>query len=205
MRWLEIEEKDKLLKIAESLFRTLKQKSEKMVDLAYSALLFSSREIAEDVCEMEERIDNLHVMFEQTIITLASTVEEPKKLLSLLRLGIATENIADAAKEIAEVVLREIKPHPVFTRIMSETDDTITRVKVGPSSPIVNRNIGDLRIKDETGMKIIAIRRDNDWLYGPYKGVKIKEGDILIAEGAQEGSELFVKLVLGEKKEETSD
>jgi len=205
LRWLEIEEKDKLLKIAESLFRTLKQKSEKMVDLAYSALLFSSREIAEDVCEMEERIDNLHVMFEQTIITLASTVEEPKKLLSLLRLGIATENIADAAKEIAEVVLREIKPHPVFTRIMSETDDTITRVKVGPSSPIVNRNIGDLRIKDETGMKIIAIRRDNDWLYGPYKGVKIKEGDILIAEGAQEGSELFVKLVLGEKKEETSD
>ena len=183
----------------------MKQKSEKMVDLAYSALLFSSREIAEDVCEMEERVDNLHVMFEQTIITLASTVEEPKKLLSLLRLGIATENIADAAKEIAEVVLREIKPHPVFTRIMSETDDTITRVKVGLGSPIVDRNIGDLRIKDETGMKIIAIRRDNDWLYRPYKGVKIKEGDILIAEGAQEGSELFEKLVRGEKTEETSD
>lgn len=205
MRWQEIEEKDKLLKIAESLFRTLKQKSEKMVDLAFSALLFGSKEIAEDVCEMEERMDNLHVMFEQTIITLASTVEEPKKLLSLLRLGIATENIADAAKEIAEVVLREMKPHPVFSRIMSETDDTITRVEVGADSPIVNRNIGDLHIKDETGMKIIAIRRDDDWLYRPYKGVKIKEGDILIAEGAQEGSELFGKLVRGEKTEETSE
>ncbi|MFX1485940.1 MAG: potassium channel family protein [Promethearchaeota archaeon] len=205
MRWQEIEEKDKLLKIAESLFRTLKQKSEKMVDLAFSALLFGSKEIAEDVCEMEERMDNLHVMFEQTIITLASTVEEPKKLLSLLRLGIATENIADAAKDIAEVVLREIKPHPVFARIMSETDDTITRVEVGSGSPIVNRNIGDLRLKDETGMKIIAIRRDNDWLYRPYKGVKIKGGDILIAEGAQEGLELFERLVRGEEAEEESD
>jgi len=200
-----LDDTDKLLEITKVLFQTLKNRSELMVDLAYSAILFNSKEIAEDVEEMEEEVDNLHVMFEESILKLATIVKNPERLHSLLRLGIATENIADAANEIATLTLRDVEVHPVFQQIISEADETIIRITIDKGSPLINKTIGETRIQDETGMRIIAIKKKADWIYGPNKDTKFEENDIIIARGAVEGAKLLIEMAAGEHSEDQND
>jgi len=189
--------KEDLLEISKNLFRTLKNRSELMVDLAYTAFLFNSKEIAEDVREMEEAIDSLHIMFEEAILSLASFFDDPTKIHSMLRLGIATENIADAANEVAEVVLRDIKPHPIFLRVINESDETIIRIKVRKGSPLISYKLGGHMIQDKTGMRIIAIKKGADWYYRSIDDIIIEEGDIIIAKGPPDGSKLLAEMAAG--------
>ena len=53
-----------------NMFVQLKDLSEMMVDLAYSALIYGSEEIADHVLEMEEMIDKLHIGFENAVLEL---------------------------------------------------------------------------------------------------------------------------------------
>ena len=76
------------------------------MDLAYSALLLNSKEVAEEVQRLEEYVDQLHTDFELLALTSDFKKEEALGFLGLIRLGVATEKIADAAAEMAEVVLR---------------------------------------------------------------------------------------------------
>src|SRR3972149_9742434 len=92
-------------------FVELKDTSELMLDLAYSSLLFNSRELAEEVKALEEQVDNLHTEFELLVLSSGFSPEESKDFLGLIRLGVVTEKIADAAAQIAEVVLRGLEPH----------------------------------------------------------------------------------------------
>ena len=75
-----------------------------MLDLAYSSLILNSKELAEEVQLLEERVDQLHTEFELLALKSDFKKEEASGYLGLIRLGIATEKIADAAADIAEVV-----------------------------------------------------------------------------------------------------
>jgi phosphate uptake regulator len=100
------------------------------IDLAYSSLLLHSKELAEEVQKLEEHVDKLHTDFELLALSSGSKKEEAKGFLGLIRLGVVTEKIADAAAEIAEVVLREIEPHPVLKLTIEEAKETVTYIKV---------------------------------------------------------------------------
>ena len=103
----------------------LKDTSELMIDLAYSALVLNSRELAEEVQKLEEYVDKLHTEFELLALTSGFKKEEASGLLGLIQIGVATEQIADAAAEMAEVVLRGIEPHPVLTLAIKEAEETV--------------------------------------------------------------------------------
>src|SRR4030065_757175 len=90
----------------------LKDTSELMIDLAYSSLMLNSRELAEEVQRLEEYVDQLHTDFELLVLTSDFKKEEASGFLGLIRLGVATEKIADAAADMAEVVLRGLAAHP---------------------------------------------------------------------------------------------
>ena len=107
---------------------SLKDTSELMIDLAYSSLLLNSRELAEEVHALEERVDDLHTEFELLVLSSGFKPEESKDFLGLIRLGVVTEEIADAAMEIADVVLRGLEPHPILRRVIEEAEETVTRV-----------------------------------------------------------------------------
>ena len=172
----------------------LKNTSESMVGLALSAILFHSKEIAEDVIEMEEKIDEMHVNLERKVLSLAKIVPNPEKLLGILRFTISSEEISDAAAQIVEIILRGQEPHPVFDAIILESDDIISRVQVLKNSQLAHNTVRDSKIQVKTGMKIIAIKRDNDFLYKISADTTILPNDILIAEGPDEGKALLEKL-----------
>jgi uncharacterized protein with PhoU and TrkA domain len=174
-------------------FVELKDTSELMMDLAYSSLLLNSKELAEDVQELEEHMDKLHTNFELLVLSSGFKPEEAKSFLGLIRLGVVTEKIADAAAEIAEVVLRGIKPHPVLKLAIEEAEETVTYVQVTENSQLVNNTLREAHIPEETGMWVLAIRRKGKYVR-PKPYTKIETGDVLIASGYAEGEEDLKKL-----------
>lgn len=174
-------------------FVELKDTSELMMDLAYSSLLLNSRELADEVQRLEECVDKLHTEFELLVLSSSFKKEEAKGFLGLIRLGVVTEKIADAAAEIAEVVLRGIEPHPILKMTIEEAEETVTFVSVTENSPLANKTLRDAKIPKETGMWILAIRR-GDKCIRPRPESKIEVGDVLIASGYAGGEDDLKKL-----------
>jgi len=181
-----------------AMFVELKDTSELMMDLAYSSLLLNSRELAEEVQRLEEYMDKLHTNFELLALTSNFKKEEASEFLGLIRLGVATEKIADAAAEMAEVVLRGIEPHPVLKLTIREAEETVIQTCVTEKSPLINKTLREARLNEETGMWVLAIRRGEKTLR-PKGDSKIELGDILIASGYAEGVNDLKKLASPEE------
>ena len=176
----------------------LKDTSELMMDLAYSALLLNSKELAEEVERLEENMDIMHTDFELLVLKSDFKKEEASGFLGLIRLGVATEKIADAAAEMAEVVLRGIEPHPVLKLTIKEAEETVTQACVTQDSTLLNRSLKDARVHEETGMWILAIKRAEKTLR-PKADSKFQLGDILIASGYSDGVQALKKLASPEQ------
>ncbi|MCS7115619.1 MAG: TrkA C-terminal domain-containing protein [Nitrososphaerota archaeon] len=174
-------------------FAELKDTSELMIDLAYSSLLLNNKDLAEEVQKLEEYVDKLHTDFELLVLSSGFKKEEAKGFLGLIRLGVAAEKIADAAAEIAEVVLRGIEPHQVLKLTIEEAEETITYAPVTENSPLVDKTLREARIPEKTGMWVLAIKRGEKCIR-PKTETKIQAGDVLIASGYAEGVEDLKKL-----------
>ena len=175
---------------------TLKDTSEMMMDLAYSALLLNSSFLAEEVMMLEEQMDELHISFQTRV--LSRTVEEtkPEALLGIIRMGNVTERIADAAAEIAEVVLRGEEPHRVLTMVIQDAEETVERAVLGDNSQLSGKSIKEAELADQTGWWVLVIKRGNNWIR-PKPSTIMFPGDVIIASGYSEGEEDFKQLVEG--------
>ncbi|UCG45312.1 MAG: PhoU family transcriptional regulator [Candidatus Bathyarchaeota archaeon] len=180
----------------------LKDTSELMMDLAYSSLLLNSRPLAEEVEELEEHIDELHTEFELLVLSSGFKPKESKDFLGLIRLGVVTEKIADAAAEMAGVVIRGIEPHPVLKLAIEEAEETVARVQVSDKSSLANKTLRSAQIPEETGMWVLSVRRGRKWMR-PKPQTVIKAGDVLIASGYAEGEDDFTRLVTGETSQQS--
>ena len=56
-------------------------------------------------------------------------------------MGLFTETIADAAAQIAELVLRGIEPHPVLKMAIEEAEKSVVRVTVPKKSNLIGQTI----------------------------------------------------------------
>ncbi len=183
----------KLFKKIVDMLVELKDTSELMLDLAYSSILLNSKELAEEVQALEEHVDKLHTDFALLVLSAGISPEDSKDFLGLIRIGVVTENIADAAAQIAEVVLREIKPHPVLALAIEEAEETVVHVQVSKESPLVGKTLRKAQIHEETGMWVLVVRRGGKWMR-PGPNLKIDAGDVLIVSGYAEGEDDFKKL-----------
>jgi uncharacterized protein with PhoU and TrkA domain len=176
-----------------SRFVELKDTSELMIDLAYSSLMLNSKELAEEVERLEEHMDQLHTDFELLALTSDFKKEEASGFLGLIRLGIATEKIADAAADMAEVVLRGIEPHPILKLAIREAEETVTQVCVTYDSQLIGKTLKEARVNEETGMCVLVIKR-NEKCLRPRGDTRIEAGDVLVASGYAEGADDLKRL-----------
>ena len=188
---------DHFKKIVDKLV-TLKNTSELMIDLAYSSLMLNSQALAEEVEALENHIDDMYLEFERLVLASGFTPKESGDFLGLIRLGVITEEIADAAMEIADVVLRGLEPHPILKLVIEEAEETVTKVIVSKTSSLVGKKIREAQIQEDTGMWVLVIRRGNWWLR-PRPDTIINANDILIAAGYAEGEKDFESLASGTK------
>lgn len=184
----------------------MKNLSELMIDLAYSAALFNDKELAEDVLTLEERIDYLAYLLEMEIMIAArGDPKDAAALIGVSTVAAATDKISDAAADIAAIVTRNIGVHPIVGSIFEKVEERLMKVTVKDDSAIANKTIGELELAARMGVDIIAIRRNRDWIIDPTHTEKILAGDTLITRGAPLGTKEFKDLAEGKKKlEETT-
>lgn len=173
----------------------LKNTSELMVDLALSSVIYYNEELAEEVRLLEDHADELHTRVQRSAFDGALREElTAQQAMALLRIAQAAEVIADAGREIADVVLRDVEPHAVLAASIEDSDVVIARVTIEPGAPLAGQRIGEARVKSETGMHIFAIRREGAWIPGPEAPDVVESGDVLLASGPEEGREKLAEL-----------
>ncbi|MEF8873928.1 MAG: PhoU domain-containing protein [Candidatus Thermoplasmatota archaeon] len=179
------------MKKAEEELLEMKDTSELMLDLAYSSLLYHNREIAEEVFNLEQKVNDL----QDSIITkvLENHVEDGDKNLILLKMADSIERFADAALDIADVVLRDIDLHPVMKKSLEESDEFLVRKEIQRGSFLDGKTLKESEMATEIGMKVIAIRRGDNWAYGPEKDINLKGGDIIFARGPRKSKDSLKK------------
>lgn len=177
----------------------MKDNSELMVDLAYSAMVYDDEDIAEEVMRLEEKMDTLDYHMKIAAMLSTRRVEEAEEMSGVLQVARASENIANAAGDIAKIVLMDMGIPMELKLAMREADETISRARVSPESVIAGRNLEDIELDTEAGMWIIAIRRNDEWIYDPNHETRIRPDDVLFARGHDEGVPLFIELVTGRK------
>ncbi|MDO5850481.1 MAG: potassium channel family protein [Methanobacteriaceae archaeon] len=176
----------------------MKDMSELMVDLAYSAVLFHNKEAAEEVLSLENRLNMMNYEIKKQSLLAARSLEDAEQLTTLLEIAEAAESMGNAAKDLSDLALKGFEPHPVFKMVMEESEKNIIRLTVQEESELANNSLGDLLLLNRTGMRIISIRRGSNWIYGPDKDTIILAGDVLIAKGSEAGTEILEKLANGE-------
>jgi uncharacterized protein with PhoU and TrkA domain len=173
----------------------MKNLSELSVDLAYSAVLFDSEELAEEVRTLEVEVDAMKSRFEAWVLRAAAEADDPVSLRGLIHLGASTEVISDAALDIGEGVLRDIDVHPVVGLAVEESDEILTRVAVDDGSSLEGTTVTAGVADVETTMSIIAIRRPEEgWLLVADVDAEIRAGDVLIAKGTRTAAAAFEEL-----------
>lgn len=172
----------------------LKNLSELMIDLAYSAALFNDKELAEDVLELEARIDTITYLLDIEIMIAARDAKDAETLIGVSTVAAAADKISDAAADIAGIVTRKIGIHPIIGEIFEKVEERLMKATVKEGSILVGKKILELDLAARMGIDIIAIRRNKDWILDPIETEQIFLGDILITRGAPLGIKEFKEL-----------
>ncbi len=162
----------------------MKDLSSLMIDLAFSSVMYNSEDIAEEVYLLEERMDELTLKVKKLALKAAKDEEKPTKLLSIIEMANINEAISDAAYKIADLILRDVEPHPIIQRIMEDTEEELGRVTVRSGSLLIGQTLKQLKLPSKIGTRIVAIKRGTRYIYNPGKDDTIEEGDVLIAVGS---------------------
>jgi len=178
----------------------LKNLSELMIDLAYSAALFNDKELAEDVLELESRIDTLTYLLDMEIMIAARDAKDAETLIGVSTVAAAADKISDAAADIAAIVTRNIGIHPIIGEIFEKVEERLMKATIKKDSILIGKKILELDLAARMGVDIIAIRRNKDWIIDPVETELIFLGDILITRGAPLGIKEFKDLAEGKLK-----
>jgi len=178
----------------------MKDVSEIMIDLAYSAALFNSDELAEEVMELEKRVDYLDYIIDMNTMLAARDAEDAQHLTAVTTVATATNKISDAAADIAAIVLKDIGIHPIVRKAFQQVEERLARAIIKPESILVNKKLGELELAAKIGVDVIAIRRNREWTIDPNDKEKIKEGDVLIARGTPNGIDDLRAIASGKRK-----
>jgi uncharacterized protein with PhoU and TrkA domain len=176
----------------------IKDLSELMIDLAYSAALFNSHELAEDVLDLEKHVDTLAYMLNMNLMIAARDAEDAEALLGVSTVSSSANKISDAAADIATIVLQGLGIHPIIREAFERVEEPLLRVRIDPNSILVGKTLEELDLASKIGIDVLAIRRRNEWLLNPEEEERINGEDVVITRGAPTGLEKFEKTAKGE-------
>lgn len=168
-----------------------------MVDMGYSSILFGSREIAEEVREINEKFEKLSSKLWISVLKAAKRERNVVDLDNLLQVVRAIEQISNAASSIVDVVLRGIELHPVFAQALAEADEQIGRGNVSEKSKFVGKSLKELNLWTTMGAYVLMIKRGERYIFDPPRRTRIRQGDSMIVRGTGWGVEMVKKAARG--------
>lgn len=174
-----------------------KDAAELMVDLAYAAVFFGDDGLGEEVLRLEDEVDELLVELRAVCMLAARTPDDADQLAGVLSMAVSIEGIADAAEDIARVQLKDLGVPSQLRDDLRYAAEVTARVKVREDNQLEGQTLRDLELPARTGMWIIAIRRDVDWIHGPDSDEVVRDRDVLFLQGPGEGVDRVRELAGG--------
>ena len=172
----------------------LKDASELMVDLAYAAVFFNEEDLAEEVEELEQRMDEHLRRLREVAMLAARSPEDAEAMAGVLHVAAAIEKIGDAASDTARVIQARLGIPDSLRPDLRHADEIVGRVKVREGAAVVGRSLRELMLPTETGMWLMAVRRGDQWEFDPGPDSFVTEGDVLLFQGPEEGVNLIREL-----------
>ncbi len=165
----------------------MKNVSDSAVALAYSALLFKDATLAAEVVKLEDRLDEMREHLELWVLRAGAEIVDPSGLRGLLHLGGAAEEIGDAAQQMVWLVEAGEELHPVLQAALGDSDEVVVKFPIASGSALDNAVVGAGQLGDDTGFRLLALRRDGRSTIRSRIGVQLRAGDEIIAYGPWEG------------------
>lgn len=176
----------------------MKDISELIVDLAYSALVFDSKEMADEVRELEIRMDKLNYQIRLAAMVASRSVQDAESLTGILQIAEAAQNISDAAGDIVDLISEGIDTRPFLPFVLRDADEKFNAVRIAPDARLVGKTVHDSNIETSTGTHIIAIkRRSGGWVFDPGTRATLRGNDIAIIRGTEDGCRRFAEAARG--------
>ncbi len=164
-----------------------KNTSELMVDLAYAALYFGDPDMAEEVGELEEQFNDLVHDMRAVCIMAVRRPDEAEAMSSVLQVIGAIERIANDAVDIARIVTHNLGIPRELVADLSAAEEVSHRVLIREGSHMAHRPLSAMELPVATGMRVMAIRRERDWITDVEGDEVLIPGDVLFLEGPPAG------------------
>ena len=164
-----------------------KNTSELMVDLAYAAIFYNSEDLSEEVFRLEELLNDLVFDMRSLAIFAARSHADAEQMAGILQVVQDIEKIGNAAVDIAKIVVKRLGIPPELLQDIPEAEEIPSRVRIQPDSALDGRSLGEVDLPVETGMRPIAIRRDDEWDFDAEPEDVLRAGDVLFLQGPPEG------------------
>jgi uncharacterized protein with PhoU and TrkA domain len=185
----------------EKLLLQVKDTSEIMIDLAYSSLIFHDRELADEVLLLNDHVKDLNSRLEEKVVERVTQDKDLDRAITYIRLSRAMEDIGDSAEKIADVVLRDIKVHPVLAESILESGTSIAREVISPESVLSGKHLRETSLATDTGWFVIVVKRGPKWIIGPDGETVLEAGDIIFARGPLESRGHLCRLCRGKTQQ----
>jgi uncharacterized protein with PhoU and TrkA domain len=164
-----------------------KDTSELMVDLAYAAVYFGDPQMAEEVDELEERLNELVHDMRAVCVMAARSQREADAMASVLQVVSSIERIGNAAVDIARIVVHRLGIPRELVSDLSEAEEVAHRVILREGSHFAHRPLCDFELPVAVGMRVVAIHRGRDWLTDVRGEEVLLPGDVLFLHGSPSG------------------
>ncbi|HET7719909.1 MAG TPA: TrkA C-terminal domain-containing protein [Acidimicrobiales bacterium] len=164
-----------------------KDTSELMIDLGYAAVYFSDVAMAEEVYELETRLSELVHEMRAVCVLAARSPRDADAMASVLQVVGAIERLGNAAVDIGRIVTHRLGIPRALVADLSMAEEISHRVRVREDSQMAHRSLSDLELPVEVGMRVVAIRRDRDWINDVEGDLVLLPGDVLFLQGAAAG------------------
>src|SRR3954471_25038365 len=164
-----------------------KDTSELMIDLAYAALYFGDPDMAEEVDELEEHLSELVHEMRAVSILAARSPRVADAMASVLQVEGAIERLGNASVDISRIVTHRLGIPRALVAALSAAEEVSHRVKGRDGSEMPLRPLRKLEMPTERGMRVVAIRREHDWITDVDGDEVLMPGDVLFLQGTAAG------------------
>jgi uncharacterized protein with PhoU and TrkA domain len=163
----------------------LKDLSELMMEMSYSAVFLHDKDLAKQVHALYQEFKR---DYESAYKKTESLSQHDKSYVQ--RLLVYMKELATNAVFIAD--LSEMEKIPtIVKRAFAKTDTRVIHDIIHYSSFFAGKKIGDLNIRTHTKAKIIAVQRNNQWIFTMDKHFQFKAKDYVVAVGSEKSEKLL--------------
>lgn len=161
-----------------------KDTSELMVDLAYAALYFNDPDMADEVASLESQLNQLVYHMRALCIVAVRHPKEAESMAAVLQVVAAVERIGDDAVDITRIVTRKLGIPRELLQDLAEAEEVSHRLVIQPGSSFASQPLSAFELPTTVGMRVMAVRRERDWIVDPKGDFVLVADDVLIFRGS---------------------